>query len=209
MSPAKIHIYKFSIFFFIASLFCTYSHQTVAAAHITYLNIYDDIVEFSIAESKSHTAPSCALAESRDKFAASLKTESGHTIYSLLMMAAASKQTVGIERAKIWGISAQVQKNPRIGKPLCLNLSDVTTKGGRIVDSMFESEIFSSSKVYSTEIKVYIKPDIQAKNIYSNLGNRIDIDSAFVNYSNKMATNKYYQPNTIKIGSTSNGSMSS
>ena len=76
------------------------SAQVYAAAQINYLNVDSEAVYFSTAEVKPTTAPQCAVAATNDRYAVSLNTKTGRAIYSLLITAMASKQSVSIESAQ-------------------------------------------------------------------------------------------------------------
>ncbi|AIY67415.1 hypothetical protein [Pseudoalteromonas piratica] len=92
-----------------------------ANAKISYLNVDGNNVHFALASDKTHTIPSCAIAETNQHYGVSLLTEAGRAMYSLLITAMSSKQAVsvvsgndcsdveGVERAKSVILTPQVE----------------------------------------------------------------------------------------------------
>lgn len=85
------------------SFFVLFSSTSFAASKINFMKVDSDMVFFSTEGGKSGSRPSCAVSSTNNQWAVSLKTESGRGIYSLLVMAMASKLYINIESAQDCG----------------------------------------------------------------------------------------------------------
>ncbi|AIY67414.1 hypothetical protein [Pseudoalteromonas piratica] len=118
-----------------------------ANAKISYLNVDGNNVHFTLAADKTHTIPSCAIAETNQHYGVSLLTEAGRAMYSLLITAMSSKQAVsvvsgndcndvaGVERAQSISLMPDVSAAGGSAKAMYLYKSDGVTKLGRIYNS--------------------------------------------------------------------------
>jgi hypothetical protein len=145
------------------------SLQTQAASQVNYLNIDGDAVHFSTNEAKPASNPSCAVAETNDRYAVSLQSEAGRAMYSLLITAMASKQAVtietaqdcidvdGLERAKSVSIVPNIDdvKNTANSSGLSLYHSDGVTKIGKITLVQSDTSLLYVEGEASTRLKTY------------------------------------------------------
>lgn len=137
---------------------------TNAAAQVNYLNVVGDTVHFSTNEEKALTSPACAVAETNDKFAVSLLTESGRAIYSLLITALASKQAINVKSAldcvgvgdleRAQGVSITPVTMPG-GKSLYLYTADRLEKLGRVVKALDYRTFMYLAKEDDTQLATY------------------------------------------------------
>jgi hypothetical protein len=84
-------------------LICIITLLVVTSSHsagtVDFLKIDKDIVLFSTTEVKTDASPTCVNAGNADKWAVSLKSESGRAIYSLLVTAMAKDLGLDVESA--------------------------------------------------------------------------------------------------------------
>ncbi|GLX78727.1 hypothetical protein tinsulaeT_20670 [Thalassotalea insulae] len=123
-----------------------FSALSFASSHISYLNVENDTVVFSLSEAKSHTIPSCVSSENQQKYAVSLTSETGRAVYSLLITAMASKQGIAVESANDCAVVSGIEqamgvsivpevKTTGDSKALYLYKNDGVTKLGRILNT--------------------------------------------------------------------------
>lgn len=67
-----------------------------AAGTIDYLEVDNDVVLFSTTEAKSAASPACVSADKADLWSASLSSDSGRAIYSLILTTMAKGEGVGL-----------------------------------------------------------------------------------------------------------------
>ncbi|GLX78732.1 hypothetical protein tinsulaeT_20720 [Thalassotalea insulae] len=130
-----------------------FSALSFASSHISYLNVENDTVVFSLSDEKSHTIPSCVSSENQQKYAVSLTSETGRAVYSLLITAMASKQGIAVESANDCAVVSGIEQAmgvsivPEVittgsGKAMYLYKSDGVTKLGRILTTMSNTNNF-------------------------------------------------------------------
>jgi hypothetical protein len=82
---------------FISTL--VFSCFTHAAGTIDYLKIDQDVVLFSTTEDKTEASPACMAADNSELWSASLRSEAGRAIYSMLSIAIAKDLSIDVESA--------------------------------------------------------------------------------------------------------------
>lgn len=141
------------LYFLLNLLFSSYSFS---AAQVDYLNISGDAVYFSTAEIKAASSPSCAVAETNNRYAFSLRTDAGRAMYSLLITAMAGKQAITVDSAqdcadikgveRVHGISflpSHNLTNSNIGTKAVYLFNTNGEKVGRIMKVLSESSMYS------------------------------------------------------------------
>ncbi|MGV2871280.1 fibrinogen-like YCDxxxxGGGW domain-containing protein [Colwellia sp. E150_009] len=84
-------------------LLCTFNSY---AGQVSFLKVENDILYFSVVNSKTHLIPSCVTAENNDTWAISLSEGMGRAMYPMLMTAVAAKINVTVETKNTCDITA-------------------------------------------------------------------------------------------------------
>lgn len=71
--------------------------HSFASSKISYLSVKGEVVYFSTTQPKTHTIPSCVVAENQQLWAVPLGSLSGRAMYSILVTAVATNSPVNIE----------------------------------------------------------------------------------------------------------------
>jgi hypothetical protein len=158
------------------------STSICAASQVNYLNIDGDAVHFSLAVDKTHIPPSCAITETNQRYAFSLKTDAGRAMYSLLITALANKQGLDIESAndcadvdsieRVSGLSITPLVNftntqNSISKQLYLYTGDGITKLGRIASLKTQSQFYYlADDAHPHSFSLYAKPIDNTASLY-------------------------------------------
>ena len=75
------------------------SLKSYAAATVDFINVDGDTLYFSTGELKTETSPSCVIAATNNRWAVSLNTQNGQSIYAMLLTAVAGGLKVEITTA--------------------------------------------------------------------------------------------------------------
>lgn len=131
-------------------LFFGASFNLAAAGKVNYLNVNGDVVHFATDTAKSVASPSCATAETNERFTVSLQTESGRGMYSLLVTAMASDLALEVESAQDCAVAPGVER--ALGVSIVPVIANNTFQG-TILDNVMEvsSDYFGDSEGYSSD----------------------------------------------------------
>jgi len=109
------------------------SFNLAAAGKVNYLNVQGDIVHFATDSPKAVASPSCAAAETSERFSLSLQSESGRGMYSLLVTAMASDLALEIESAQDCAVA------PGVERALGVSVAPVSGNG----DSLYQFSLYT------------------------------------------------------------------
>lgn len=102
---------KVSLAMFLSLLSCL----SVASGNVGYLEVEDDVVLFSISDSKSGTSPSCVSVGKEDLWSVSLASDSGRAIYSLMLTSMASTEVgLTVESAGDCGVVEGIERAKKV-----------------------------------------------------------------------------------------------
>jgi hypothetical protein len=174
---------------------------THAASQVNYLNIDGDAVHFSLADNKTHTLPRCAVAETNQRYAFSLKTDAGRAMYSLIITAIANKQNLSVESAndcadvsgfeRVGGLNISLDVSNTTGsKAYYLYQSDGVNKLGKIIGTQDGgNKIHYMSETDNTRFQFYVY--LHSSSIYFSEKDCTGIPIFTV--VNHISRNNYYQ----------------
>lgn len=127
----------------------------LASSTINYIEVDDDVILFSTTDEKSGISPSCVDADHRALWSASLDTNSGRAIYSLLLTAMAKEQglAVNISSADDCSVVDGIERADNVTLAVTTASASSTSTSafpGTIFDSLMAVEL---DKMVNTEGK--------------------------------------------------------